>query len=141
MRILIAEDEQRLAEALARGLRRDGWAVDVALDGAAALERTALVDYAAVVLDRDLPAVHGDEVCRRPVPGATPPRTLMLTAADSFDERVAALNLGADDYRPKPFAFAEGVARLHALQRRGGPARAPILRRAGIEQDPARREV
>jgi DNA-binding response OmpR family regulator len=141
MRILIAEDEQRLAEALARGLRRDGWAVDVALDGASALERTALVDYDAVVLDRDLPAVHGDEVCRRLVAGSAPPRILMLTAADSVDERVAGLNLGADDYLPKPFAFAEVVARLHALQRRGGPARAPVLRRGGIELDPARREV
>jgi DNA-binding response OmpR family regulator len=141
MRILIAEDEPRLAQALARGLRRSGWAVDVALDGEAALQRTSLVHYDAVVLDRDLPAVHGDEVCRRLVASARPPRILMLTAAAEVDDRVAGLNLGADDYLPKPFEFAEVVARLNALSRRSGDVHPPVLERAGVRLDPARREV
>jgi DNA-binding response OmpR family regulator len=141
MRILIAEDEPRLAQTLARGLRRGGWAVDVALDGQAALDRAALVDYDAVVLDRDLPAVHGDEVCRRLVAAKRPPRILMLTAAAEVDDRVEGLNLGADDYLAKPFAFAEVVARLNALSRRSDDARPPVLERSGVRLDPARREV
>jgi DNA-binding response OmpR family regulator len=141
MRILIAEDEPRLAQTLARGLRRGGWAVDVALDGQAALDRAALVDYDAVVLDRDLPAVHGDEVCRRLVAAKRPPRILMLTAAAEVDERVEGLNLGADDYLAKPFAFAEVVARLNALSRRSDDAHPPVLERSGVRLDPARREV
>jgi DNA-binding response OmpR family regulator len=141
MRILIAEDEPRLAHTLARGLRRGGWAVDVALDGQAALDRAAVVAYDAVVLDRDLPAVHGDEVCRRLVAGKRPPRILMLTAAAEVDDRVAGLNLGADDYLAKPFAFAEVVARLNALSRRSDDARPPVLERSGVRLDPARREV
>jgi two-component system, OmpR family, response regulator VanR len=141
MRILIAEDEPRLAQTLARGLRRGGWAVDVALDGQAALDRAALVDYDAVVLDRDLPAVHGDEVCRRLVAAKRPPRILMLTAAAEVDDRVEGLNLGADDYLAKPFAFAEVVARLNALSRRSGEAHPPVLERSGVRLDPARREV
>src|SRR6266540_3777685 len=128
MRVLIAEDEPRLAEALARGLRRNGFAVDIALDGNQALKRTAVVDYDAVVLDRDLPHVHGDEVCRQLVGADHPPRILMLTA-------------GADDYLTKPFAFAEVVARLHALQRRHSVPQKPILERAGIRLDAARHEV
>jgi DNA-binding response OmpR family regulator len=141
MRILIAEDEPRLAETLARGLRRGGWAVDVAPDGQAALDRAALIDYDAVVLDRDLPAVHGDEVCRRLVAAERPPRILMLTAAAEVDDRVEGLNLGADDYLAKPFAFAEVVARLNALSRRSDDARPPVLERSGVRLDPARREV
>jgi DNA-binding response OmpR family regulator len=141
MRILIAEDEPRLAQTLARGLRRGGWAVDVALDGQAALDRAALVDYDAVVLDRDLPAVHGDEVCRRLVARERPPRILMLTAAAEVDDRVEGLNLGADDYLAKPFAFAEVVARLNALSRRSDAARPPVLERSGVRLDPARHEV
>jgi DNA-binding response OmpR family regulator len=141
MRILIAEDEPRLAETLARGLRRGGWAVDVAPDGQAALDRAALIDYDAVVLDRDLPAVHGDEVCRRLVAAERPPRILMLTAAAEVDDRVEGLNLGADDYLAKPFAFAEVVARLNALSRRSDEAHPPVLERAGVRLDPARREV
>jgi DNA-binding response OmpR family regulator len=141
MRVLIAEDEPRLAEALARGLRRNGFAVDVALDGGAALRRTALVDYDAVVLDRDLPEVHGDEVCRKLISVERPPRILMLTAAADVHARVEGLNLGADDYLTKPFAFAEVVARLHALQRRHAVAQKPVLERAGIRLDPARHEV
>src|SRR5262245_49875789 len=141
MRVLIAEDEPRLAEALARGLRRNGFAVDIALDGDQALQRTALVDYDAVVLDRDLPAVHGDEVCRRLVGADAPPRILMLTAAADVSSRVEGLNLGADDYLTKPFDFSEVVARLHALQRRHAVVQKPILERSGIRLDPARHEV
>ena len=141
MRVLIAEDEPRLAEALARGLRRNGFAVDIALDGNQALKRTAVVDYDVVVLDRDLPRVHGDEVCRQLVGAERPPRILMLTAAADVRARVEGLNLGADDYLTKPFAFAEVVARLHALQRRHAVAQKPILERAGVALDPARHEV
>ncbi|MDP9344420.1 MAG: response regulator transcription factor [Actinomycetota bacterium] len=141
MRVLIAEDEPRLAETLARGLRRHGFAVDVALDGGSVLQRTSVVDYDAVVLDRDLPTVHGDDVCRQLVGAERPPRILMLTAAADVRERVEGLNLGADDYITKPFAFAEVVARLHALQRRHTLAQRPVLERAGIRLDPARREV
>jgi DNA-binding response OmpR family regulator len=141
MRVLIAEDEPRLAEALARGLRRKGFAVDIALDGDQALRRTAVVDYDAVVLDRDLPAVHGDDVCRRLVGAEHPPRILMLTAAADVHARVEGLNLGADDYLTKPFAFAEVVARLHALQRRHPVTSKPVLERAGIRLDAARHEV
>jgi DNA-binding response OmpR family regulator len=141
MRVLIAEDEPRLAEALARGLRRNGFAVDIALDGGQALRRTALVDYDAVVLDRDLPEVHGDEVCRKLVGAERPPRILMLTAAADVRARVEGLNLGADDYLTKPFAFAEVVARLHALQRRHEVVQKPVLEHDGIRLDPARHEV
>jgi two-component system, OmpR family, response regulator VanR len=141
MRVLIAEDEPRLAEALARGLRRHGFAVDVALDGGAALHRTGLVDYDAVVLDRDLPEVHGDDVCRALVGGQRPPRILMLTAAADVRARIEGLNLGADDYLTKPFAFAEVVARLHALQRRHGLVHKPVIERSGVRLDPGRREV
>ncbi|HEY7621536.1 MAG TPA: response regulator transcription factor [Solirubrobacteraceae bacterium] len=141
MRVLIAEDEPRLAEALARGLRRNGFAVDIAFDGDQALKRTAVVDYDAVVLDRDLPYVHGDEVCRKLVGAERPPRILMLTAAADVRARVEGLNLGADDYLTKPFAFAEVVARLHALQRRHSIPQKPVLERSGIRLDPARHEV
>jgi DNA-binding response OmpR family regulator len=141
MRVLIAEDEPRLADALARGLRRNGFAVDIALDGDEALKRTSVVDYDAVVLDRDLPAVHGDEVCRQLVGAERPPRILMLTAAADVRARVEGLNLGADDYLTKPFAFAEVVARLHALQRRHAVVQKPVLERCGVRLDPARHEV
>ena len=131
MRVLIAEDEPRLAEALARGLRRAGCAVDVSHDGRSALDRAHLVDYDAVVLDRDLPVVHGDDVCRELRGRETPPRILMLTAATTVADRIDGLQLGADDYLCKPFAFAELVARLQALQRRGDrvDARAARARR------------
>jgi DNA-binding response OmpR family regulator len=141
MRILIAEDEPRLADALARGLRRGGWAVDVALDGAAALRRASLVDYDAVVLDRDLPQVHGDEVCRTLIAAPHPPRILMLTAAAEVSDRVEGLDLGADDYLVKPFAFEEVLARLRALGRRPERPHSPVLERGGVRLDPARRQV
>ena len=139
MRVLIAEDEPRLAEALARGLRRNGCAVDVSHDGRSALDRTQLVDYDAIVLDRDLPVMHGDDVCRELRRLQAPPRILMLTAATTIEDRIDGLELGADDYLCKPFAFAELVARLQALQRRGDRVDPERLERAGITLDPARR--
>src|SRR5829696_6304330 len=139
MRILVAEDEPRIAAAVARGLRREGMAVDVAPDGAAALYKARVNPYDVVVLDRDLPELHGDDVCR--TLSAEQPRTkvLMLTAARSTDELVQGLALGADDYLPKPFRFAELVARLRALARRSGEARPPILETADVTLDPGRR--
>jgi DNA-binding response OmpR family regulator len=141
MRILVVEDEPLLADAVAQGLRQAAHAVDVAYDGAAALERLDVNDYDVVVLDRDLPVVHGDEVCRALVAGDRETRVLMLTAAAGVDDRVTGLFLGADDYLPKPFAFRELAARVAALGRRARPAAPPVLRRAGISLDPHRREV
>src|SRR5829696_8772491 len=139
MRILVAEDHPRIASAVARGLRREGMAVDVAEDGAAALYKARINPYDVVVLDRDLPELHGDEVCR--TLSAEQPRTkvLMLTAARSTDDLVEGLALGADDYLSKPFRFAELVARLRALARRSGDARPAILAAADVVLDPARR--
>jgi DNA-binding response OmpR family regulator len=139
MRILVAEDEPRIAAAVARGLRREGMAVDVAPDGAAALYKARVNPYDVVVLDRDLPEVHGDDVCR--TLSAEQPRTkvLMLTAARSTDELVQGLSLGADDYLTTPFRFAELVARLRALGRRTGDARPPVLEAGDVVLDPAKR--
>src|SRR3954467_15427767 len=139
MRILVAEDEPRIAAAVARGLRREGMAVDVAPDGAAALYKARVYPYDVVVLDRDLPQLHGDEVCG--TLSAEQPRTkvLMLTAARSTDELVAGLALGADDYLSKPFRFAELVARLRALGRRTGEVRPPVLEAGDVVLDPGRR--
>ena len=141
MRVLVVEDEQVLADAVAEWLRREAFAVDVAYDGDAALERLGVTEYDVVVLDRDLPVVHGDEVCRAIVDSDARTRVLMLTAATSVRERVAGLGLGADDYLTKPFAFAELSARVHALGRRARPAVPPVLSRAGIQLDPATRAV
>jgi DNA-binding response OmpR family regulator len=139
MRILLAEDEPRVAAAIARGLRRHGAAVDVAGDGATALFHARVHPYDVVVLDRDLPEVHGDDVCRTLNAEQPDTKILMLTAARTTDDVVTGLALGADDYLGKPFRFAELIARVHALARRAGPARAPVLRRGDIELDPARR--
>ncbi len=141
MRVLIAEDELRLADAVARGLRRAGMAVDVAPDGASALAKARGVRYDVLVLDRDLPVLHGDEVCRavrteRPETGI-----LMLTAAGTLEEMIEGLSLGADDYLAKPFRFAELIARVHALARRAAPSRPPVLRHGDLELDPARRRL
>ncbi len=141
MRVLVVEDERLLADAIAEGLRRQAMAVDVAYDGGAALQQLAVNDYDVVVLDRDLPVVSGDEVCRTLVDAGVNTRILMLTAATAVTDRVAGLGLGADDYLTKPFAFAELTARLHALGRRARPAAAPVLQRAGISLDPHRRIV
>jgi DNA-binding response OmpR family regulator len=141
MRILVVEDEQLLADAVAQWLRGDAHAVDVVHDGGEALERLAVNDYDVVVLDRDLPVVHGDKVCREIADGDSPVRVLMLTAAADIDDRVAGLALGADDYLPKPFAFRELAARVLALGRRAQPAMPPVLERSGVRLDPHRREV
>jgi DNA-binding response OmpR family regulator len=139
MRVLVAEDFEILAQAIATGLRREGMAVDVAPDGEAALESLAVTRYDVVVLDRDLPAVHGDEVCRQIVAGPAGSRVLMLTAASTVADRVDGLGLGADDYLPKPFDFAELVARIRALARRPDAVLPPVLERAGLSLDSTRR--
>ena len=141
MRVLIVEDHRELAGAIAAGLRREGMAVDAAFDGEAALEHAERESYDVVVLDRDLPRVHGDDVCRTLVAGGSGVRILMLTAADAIEDRVEGLSLGADDYLPKPFAFAELVARIRALARRSGTALAPVLVSGDIRLDPAQRTV
>jgi len=141
VRVLVVEDEQVLADAVATGLRRDSMAVDVVYDGDAALERIGVNDYDVVVLDRDLPLVHGDDVCRHIVSSGLSTRVLMLTAAGDVADRVEGLTLGADDYLAKPFAFPELIARIRALGRRAVPALPPVLDRAGIRVDPSRREV
>jgi DNA-binding response OmpR family regulator len=138
MRVLVAEDEARVAEAVARGLRREGIAVDVAPDGEQALYKARVHDYDVVVLDRDLPRVHGDDVCRALNAEQPETKILMVTAARSVDDRVEGLSLGADDYLPKPFVFAELVARVRALGRRNGRARPALLRWGDVAVDPAR---
>ncbi|MEV4888580.1 response regulator transcription factor [Nonomuraea sp. NPDC055795] len=139
MRVLMVEDHEELALTVAAGLRREGMAVDVVFDGHAALERAAANAYDVVVLDRDLPGVHGDEVCRTLARGGCPARVLMLTAAGTISDRVTGLDIGADDYLPKPFAFAELVARVRALARRARPALPPVLVRGGLRLDPSTR--
>ncbi len=139
--MLVAEDEQLLADAVATGLRRHAMAVDVVYDGASALERATVNDYDVVVLDRDLPGVSGDEVCATLTGAGGDSRILMLTAATAVMDRVAGLRLGADDYLIKPFAFAELVARVQALARRARPAVPPVLERSGIRVDPHQRTV
>jgi DNA-binding response OmpR family regulator len=128
-----------LADAIARGLRREAMAVDVSHDGASALERIAVNHYDVVLLDRDIPVVHGDDVCRRLATEALSPRILMLTASAGLEDRVEGLTLGADDYLGKPFAFTELVARVRALGRRVATAQPPVIERAGLTVDPARR--
>src|SRR6204780_350589 len=139
MRVLVTEDDEVLAAAVAAGLRREGMAVDVALDGAAALEHATVNRYDVVVLDRDLPGVHGDDVCRRLVAGRSESRILMLTAARSVRDRVEGLGLGADDYLPKPFDFTELVARVKALARRPGAPPPAGLAYRDLSMDPPRR--
>ena len=135
----MVEDQGQLARALAEGLRRDGMAVDVSLDGVDALLHLALHPYDVVVLDRDLPGVHGDQVCRRLVDEHRETRVLMLTAASTIVDRVEGLELGADDYLPKPFEFAELVARVRALGRRAGVSLPPKLVRGDLTLDSPRR--
>jgi DNA-binding response OmpR family regulator len=141
LRVLVVEDEQLLADAVATGLRREAMAVDVVYDGQAALDRVSVNEYDVVVLDRDLPLVHGDDVLRRIVEEGLATRVLMLTAAGDISDRVEGLELGADDYLPKPFAFSELVARVRALGRRATTPLPPVLERAGLSLDPGRREV
>ena len=138
MRILVAEDDEVLANAVARGLRREGMAVDIALDGDATLARARSGSYDVVVLDRDLPGTHGDDVCRVLLSERSPIRVLMLTAASSLRDRVDGLGLGADDYLPKPFEFAELVARIRAVARRPAVP-APCLEYGDLTLDPSTR--
>lgn len=139
MRVLVVEDHRRLAKALTDGLRQEGMAVDLALDGDDALAHVGINRYDVVVLDRDLPGVHGDDVCRSLVAHGSHSRVLMLTAADSVKDRVEGLGLGADDYLPKPFDFAELVARIRALARRSAPALPPAFEHGDLSLDPALR--
>jgi DNA-binding response OmpR family regulator len=140
VRVLVVEDQKLLADRIAEGLRDQGMAVDVAYDGAQAMEITAFTRYDVVVLDRDLPLVHGDAVCASLVAGPGSARVLMLTAAAAVSDRVAGLNLGADDYLAKPFAFAELAARVQALARRS-PSTPPVLVRGDVVVDRARRKA
>jgi DNA-binding response OmpR family regulator len=139
MRVLVVEDFEIMARTIGIGLRREGMTVDVVLDGDGALERLAITRYDVVVLDRDLPGTHGDEVCRQIVAGHSASRVLMLTAASTVEQRVDGLGLGADDYLPKPFDFSELVARIRALGRRSAIALPPTLAGADITLDPSRR--
>jgi DNA-binding response OmpR family regulator len=135
VRVLVVEDHETLARRITQGLRQAGMAVDAVHDGAAALDAAAETAYDVIVLDRDLPVIHGDQVCR--VVAGSGPRVLMLTAAGDVDDRIGGLELGADDYLPKPFVFAELVARVRALSRRA-PSAPPVLRRVDLIVDRAR---
>ena len=137
--MLVVEDKRVMADSVARSLRREGMAVDVAYDGRVGLEFALLNPYEVVVLDRDLPGVHGDDVCRQLI--GKDSRILMLTASGTLDDRVEGLNLGADDYLSKPVALAELVARIRALSRRPGPSRPPVLSVGDVELDPHRRRA
>jgi DNA-binding response OmpR family regulator len=141
VRVLVIEDDEELAETVAAGLRHEQMAVDVAIDGAAGLTRALINDYDVIVLDRDLPEVHGDEVCVRLVEAGARSRLLMLTAAAANDDLIEGLALGADDYLPKPFDFPVLVARIAALARRAQPAVAPVLRSGDLVLDAARRRA
>jgi DNA-binding response OmpR family regulator len=139
MRVLVVEDHPKLAMTLATGLRRAGMAVDVVFDGQDALEHLALTAYDVVVLDRDIPGVHGDEVCKVLAAEGSPSRVLMLTAAGGVEDRVEGLDIGADDYLPKPCDFAELLARIRALARRPGTSLPPALTHGDLQLDPSRR--
>jgi DNA-binding response OmpR family regulator len=141
VRVLVVEDHAELAETIANGLRREGMAVDVANDGAQGLYNAQVYEYDVVVLDRDLPKLHGDEVTARMIDAGARPRILMLTASGEVQDRVDGLSIGADDYLTKPFAFAELVARVRALSRRAQPALAPVLEADGVRLDPGSRRV
>ncbi|HEY1653398.1 MAG TPA: response regulator transcription factor [Acidimicrobiales bacterium] len=141
MRVLVIEDDVELAETVGLGLRRAEMAVDVAFHGATGLERAVETDYDVIVLDRDLPGVHGDEICRRLVDSGCRARMLMLTAAGTMDDLVDGLELGADDYLPKPFDFPVLVARISALYRRAQPALPPVLRHGDVELDRGQRRA
>lgn len=141
MKVLVVEDHAKLAMAIASVLRSESMAVDVAFDGQDALDHAALTRYDVIVLDRDLPAVHGDEVCRALVADACPSRILMLTASGTIQDRVRGLGLGADDYLPKPFDFTELIARIRALARRSVTALPPALVHGDLRLEPAHRSV
>jgi DNA-binding response OmpR family regulator len=139
MRVLVIEDDEELAETIAAGLRDARMAVDIALDGSAGLVRVRVTDYDVIVLDRDLPVLHGDEVCAQLVAAGGRSRVLMLTGAAENDDLVEGLGLGADDYLPKPFAFAVLIARIAALARRAQPSIPPVLEHRDLVLDTAKR--
>jgi DNA-binding response OmpR family regulator len=139
VRILVVEDEVDLASAIARGLRQEGMAVDVALDGMTALDKASVTAYDVIVLDRDLPVLHGDDVCRQLVRTRSTARVLMLTASGGVRDRIEGLDLGADDYLPKPFAFGELVARIRAVSRRADAPATTVLTAGDVAVDPGRR--
>ena len=141
MRVLVVEDHEELAHTIAAGLRREGMAIDVAHEGDAALQRAAVNEYDVIVLDRDLPGMHGDELCARLVDSECRSRVLMLTAAAMVEDLVDGLGLGADDYLPKPFDFPVLVARIGALARRAQPATPPVLEHDDLVLDTAQRRV
>jgi DNA-binding response OmpR family regulator len=141
LRVLVVEDDVELAEAIAKGLRRAQIAVDIAADGESGLEKALVTNYDVIVLDRDLPRLHGDEVCKSLVAKGSRSRVLMLTAAATVDDRVDGLGIGADDYLPKPFVFAELLARVQALFRRAQPTIPPILVRGDLELDTSKRHA
>jgi DNA-binding response OmpR family regulator len=141
MRVLVVEDERSIADAIARGLRRAGMAVDVAYDGSIGHEMAFVTRYDVLVLDRDLPGIHGDEICADLVAAGTLTRVLMLTASGTVADRVEGLGLGADDYLTKPFAFDELLARVRALGRRSSPVVPPVLTSGDVVLDPAKRTV
>ncbi|GAB3415944.1 response regulator transcription factor [Flindersiella endophytica] len=141
MRVLVIEDDEELAETVAVGLRRARMAVDVALDGPSGLDRAELNDYDVIVLDRDLPGLHGDEICTRLTSAGCRSRVLMLTAAAGMDDLVDGLGLGADDYLPKPFDFPVLVARIGALFRRSQPAIPPELEHGDLKLNTAQRKA
>ncbi len=139
MRVLVIEDDEELAETIAAGLRQARMAVDIALDGEAGLARALVRDYEVIVLDRDLPLLHGDEVCARIVAGGGRSRVLMLTGAAENEDLIDGLGLGADDYLTKPFDFAVLVARIGALARRAQPSIPPVLQHGDVVLDTAKR--
>ena len=141
MRVIVVEDERAMADAVVRGLRRDGMAVDVAYDGEAGSEKLSFTRYDVAVLDRDLPGRSGDELCEEVVSAGATTRVLMLTASGTLADKVDGLSRGADDYLAKPFDFPELVARVRALGRRATPAVPPLLVAADVRLDPARRTV
>jgi DNA-binding response OmpR family regulator len=141
MRVLVIEDDRELAEAIGIGLRQERLAADVILDGQTGLEQALVTGYDVIVLDRDLPGLHGDEVCAGLIAAGSRSRVLMLTAAATIEDRVDGLGLGADDYLPKPFAFAELVARIRALLRRAQPGLPPVLVNGDVTLDPSRRHA
>ena len=141
MKVLVVEDHQDLADAIARALRRHALAVDLAVDGASALDKVGTAGYDVVVLDRDLPVVHGDDVCKVIVRDEPGTRVIMLTASGALDDRIEGLAIGADDYLPKPFSMDELIARVRALGRRTSVARGPVLAWSDIVVDTARRTV
>jgi DNA-binding response OmpR family regulator len=141
MRVLVIEDDRELAEAIGIGLRREQLAVDLSFDGQDGLDRALVTEYDVIVLDRDLPGLHGDAVCAGLCDAGCLSRVLMLTAAATIEDRVDGLSLGADDYLPKPFAFAELVARIRALLRRPVPRLPPVLASGDVSLDPSRRRA